>query len=132
MTSLEVTQNLFERFGNADVDGIAELLHEDCVIEFYGPEEIPYARTFNGKDNCRKFFETVLSNVNIHVFEAEEFFHEGERVFVVGHLLLTVKANGNEIKSPFVHVIDCKDGKWIRFRDFMNTAVAKQAFIGNA
>ena len=36
--------------------------------------------------------------------------------------------NGNEIKSPFVHVITCKDGRWFRFRDFMNTAVAQEAF----
>lgn len=132
MNNLELTQEIFVRFGNGDVDGIVELLHEDAVVEFYGTEEIPYARTWTGNAQCRRFFETVLSSVNIHVFEAEDFICQDDKVIVVGRLHLTVKANGGEIISPFVHVIDCKDGRWIRFRDFMNTAVAREAFIGNA
>jgi hypothetical protein len=31
-----------------------------------------------------------------------------------------------------VHVITMKDGKWQRFRDFMNTAVAVAAFSKKA
>ena len=130
MNNLELTQEIFVRFGNADIDAIAELLHDDCVIDFYGPDEIPYAGNYVGKDNCRKFFETVLSNVNVHEFEAEEFFHQGDRVFVVGRLRLTTKATGGEIKSAFVQIIDCKDGKWIGFKEIMNSAVAQQAFTG--
>ena len=128
MNSLEITQQVFARFGAQDVDGIMELIHDDAHIEFYGVDEIPYAGDYQGKAECRRFFETVLSSVNIHVFEADEFFHQDERVFVVGHLHLTTKRNGNAITSPFVHVIDCRDGKWIHFRDFMNTVIAARAF----
>ena len=131
MTNLELTQEIFIRFGNHDVDGIVELLHDDCVIDFYGPEVIPYAGHYEGKAACRGFFDTVLSSVNIHVFEAEDFVCEGSKVIVVGRLRLTTKVNGNEIKSPFVHVIECKDGRWLHFRDFMNTAVAQEAFLGH-
>ncbi|CAA0081094.1 Uncharacterised protein [Zhongshania aliphaticivorans] len=130
--NLAVTKELFARFGAGDVDGIVELLHDDAHIEFYGPSEIPYAGDYNGLEECRKFFTTVLSSVNIHVFDAEEFICENDKVIVVGSLRLTTKANGNEIKSPFVHVITCKDNKWIWFRDFMNTTVAYKAFSTNA
>ncbi len=44
------------------------------------------------------------------------------------HLNLTTKSAGRDIDSDFVHVITLADGKWVRFRDFMNTAVAVQAF----
>jgi hypothetical protein len=30
--------------------------------------------------------------------------------------------------SEFVHIIEVADEKWIRFRDFMNTAAALAAF----
>ena len=132
MNNLELTQEIFVRFGNHDVDGIVELLHDEAVIDFYGPSEIPYAGHYEGKEECREFFRTVLSSVDIHVFEAEDFVCEDNKVIVVGRLRLTTKINGNEIKSPFVHVIECKDGRWYWFRDFMNTAVALRAFSNHA
>lgn len=128
MNNLEVTQEIFARFGAHDVDGIVELLHEQCVIDFYGPEVIPYAGHYEGLAECRGFFDTVLSSVNIHVFDADQFICEGDHVVVVGKLRLTTKRDGREIKSPFVHVIHLQDGKWKHFRDFMNTAVAQEAF----
>ena len=126
--NLALTQEIFVRFGAHDIDGIVELLHDDATIEFYGPSEIPYTGEYHGKDECRGFFSTVLSSVDIHVFDAEDFICENDKVIVVGKLRLTTKINGNEIKSPFVHVITCKDGRWFRFRDFMNTSVAQKAF----
>jgi len=129
--NLALTKQVFFRFGSHDVDGIVELLHDDAHIEFYGPSEIPYAGDYKGLVECREFFTTVLSSVDIHVFEADEFICENDKVIVVGHLRLTTKTNGNEIKSPFVHVITCKDGKWLWFRDFMNTTVAYKAFTNN-
>ena len=130
-SNLALTKEIFVRVGNGDVDGIVELLHDEAVIEFYGPEVIPYAGEYHGKDQCREFFSTVLASVNIHVFDADEFICENDRVIVVGKLRLTTKSNGNEIKSPFVHVITCIDGRWSWFRDFMNTAVAQKAFAPN-
>lgn len=126
--SVEVTQKLFERFGAADIPGILEYIHDDVVIEFYGPSVIPYAGTYRGREEARQFFENVLTNVDIHVFDAEQFFSEGAMVSVTGTLHLTAKRTGRDIKSCFAHVITVQDGKWIRFRDFMDTSVAMAAF----
>ena len=90
-SNLALTKEVFFRFGSHDVDGIVELLHEDAHIEFYGPSEIPYAGDYRGVAECRKFFSTVLSSVDIHVFEPEEFICENDRVIVVGSLRLTTK-----------------------------------------
>ena len=126
--SVDVTQKLFERFGAADIPGILEYIHDDNVIEFYGPSVIPYAGTYRGRDEARQFFENVLNNVDIHLFDAEQFFSEGPMVSVSGVLHLTAKRTGVDIKSSFAHVITVKDGKWLRFRDFMDTSQAVAAF----
>ncbi len=126
--NIAITQEIFVRFGRGDVPAILELLSDDVLIEFYGPAVIPYANTFKGQAGARKFFETVLSSVDIHQFDAEEFIAERDKVIVTGHLRLTAKSTGGAIESDFVHVITMKDGKWTRFRDFMNTAVAQAAF----
>ncbi len=127
--NIAATQKLFEAFGAGDVPRILEYMNDDILIEFYGPDDIiPYAGTYKGREEARSFFETVLSSVDIHVFEPEEFLADKDKVIVTGHLHLTAKRTGGTIKSDFVHVITMAGGKWSRFRDFMNTAVAAEAF----
>ncbi len=128
MTPIETTQALFQRFGEQDIPGILELLDPEITIDFYGPEVIPYAGHYQGVDQARRFFQTVLSSVDIHVFEPEFMFSEGDRVAVKGHLHLTARATGRDIRSDFAHIIEVREGRWLRFCDFMNTAVAEAAF----
>lgn len=127
---IAVTQEVFARFGAGDVPAIVEMLHDDIRIEFYGPKTIPYAGDYKGKDEARKFFETVLSSVDINQFDPEQMLSDGDMVTVTGHLNLTAKSTGGTIDSDFAHVITVKDGKWLRFRDFMDTSVAVKAFGG--
>lgn len=130
-TNLANTRELFARFGAKDVDGILELLCDDVTIEFYGPKSIPYAGTYRGKTEARRFFETVHASLDIEQFDAEEMIAAGDKIFVTGHLKLTPKTTGLTYESDFVHVITLRDGKWLRFRDFMNTALAAAAFQGD-
>jgi len=126
--TIDVTTEIFSRFGAKNVPGILELLDDQVRIEFYGPAVIPYAGYYDGKARAREFFDTVLRSVDIHQFDAEELLSDGDKVIVTGKLRLTARSTGREIKSDFVHVITVRDGKWLRFRDFMNTAVAAAAF----
>jgi ketosteroid isomerase-like protein len=73
-----------------------------------------------GKESC--------SAEDLNDFNPQEFFTDGDKVVVTGHLNLTAKSTGRKIDSDFVHVITMKDGRWIRFRDFMDTPVAVAAF----
>ncbi len=129
-TNVEITRQLFAAFGEGNIPAILELVDDEIVIEFYGPPEIPYAGTYRGREEARRFFETVLASVEIRQFEPQEFLADRDKVVVTGHLSLVAKATGGTIESDFVHVITMRDGRWLRFRDFMNTAVAAAAFRG--
>jgi uncharacterized protein len=126
--NIAVTREVFARFGAGDIPGILAQLDDDVVIEFYGPPVIPYAGNRRGMNAARAFFETVLASVDIRVFEPEEFLADADKVVVTGRLALTARATGRPIESDFVHVITLHQGRWRRFRDFMNTAVAAAAF----
>ncbi len=125
---IDTTIEVFTRFGNKDVPAIVEMLNDDIVIEFYGPSVIPYAGTYRGIEEAGRFFSTVLSSVDIHQFEPEQFLSDGKMVTVTGQLHLTARSTGRDIRSDFAHVITVENGKWTRFRDFMNTAEAVAAF----
>ena len=122
------TQELFGHFGAGNIPGILEMLNDDIVIDFYGPSTIPYAGHYEGKEQARKFFETVLASVNINQFDQDSFVAQDDKVVVFGHLNLTAKKTGGSIASDYVHFITMKDGKWSHFRDFMNTYVGHEAF----
>ena len=126
--NIAATQKLFEAFGAQDIPAILEYVNDDIVIEFYGPDVIPYAGTFRGREEARRFFTTVVSSVDIHEFAPEEFLADADKVVVTGHLHLTAKSTGKDIRSDFVHVITLEGEKWSRFRDFMNTTEAYLAF----
>ncbi len=128
--NIAMVKEVFVRFGAGDVPAILELLDDDVVIDFYGPSTIPYAGHYETGSAARRFFETVLASVDIHQFDAEEFIASGDKVVVTGHLRLTARATGGSIESDFVHVITVRDGKWLHFRDFMNTVEADKAFRG--
>ncbi len=128
MTPRQVTEEVFTAFGEGNVDRIMRSLHEKVRIEFYGPDVIPYAGYYDGQAQCRGFFETVLSSVDIHQFDPEDFICESDKVVVTGHLNLTARSTGRTIDSDFVHVITVADEKWLLFRDFMNTSNAEAAF----
>ena len=131
-TNIAATQKLFEAFGAKNIPAILEWVNDDIVIDFYGPDAIPYAGNYQGKDAAHQFFETVLRSVDIHEFVPQEFLADRDKVVVTGHLHLTARATGRDIVSDFVHVITLENGKWSRFRDFMNTTEAYLAFSNGA
>lgn len=128
LSGVEVTEQVFARFGEGDVDGIASWLADDVLIQFYGPPVIPYAGEYRGIESARRFFNTVLSNVDIHQFEPEQFLADGDIVTVTGQLHLTARSTGVDFRSDFAHVITVKNERWQRFRDFMDTSEAVRAF----
>ncbi|MDO8289475.1 MAG: nuclear transport factor 2 family protein [Parvibaculum sp.] len=126
--NIAATQKLFAAFGAKDIPTILTYLDPEIGIEFYGPSVIPYAGFYSGMSDARRFFETVLSSVEINQFDAEEIYGTGDKVIVTGHLNLKALSTGRIIDSDFVHVITMRNERWLRFRDFMNTAVAVAAF----
>ena len=128
--NLATTMALFEAFGAGDVPAILTHLDPGIVIDFYGPPVVPYAGHYEGLDEARRFFETVLASVDIHRFHPDRFMADGPEVVVLGDLHLTARATGRPIRSAFAHVITHRDGRWAHFRDFMNTVEAAGAFAG--
>jgi ketosteroid isomerase-like protein len=128
MTSIETIHAVFAAVGAGDIDTIIALLVDEVQIEFYERAVLPDAGCYQGRAEARGFFETVFSVVDIHQFGPMEFFGQGEKIAVTSHPRLTARSTGGGIKSDFAHVITVRDGKWLRFRDDMDTAAAVAAF----
>lgn len=129
MTALQAARNMYATILAGDFDGLHDLMDEACVIEFYGPGTIPYAGIYRGRDKCMKFFDHVRNDVIIHEFTQNEYIANDVQVAVVGHLKLEALSTGRIYDTEYAHIIDVRDGKWIRFRDFADTATVAHAFL---
>ena len=131
-SALDIAKTMYAALLDGDFDKVHALLHDDCCIDFYGPSSIPYAGLYRGKAICKKFFDHVQNDVVIHTFTQDEFIANDTQVAVVGHLTLTANATGRIYDTEYAHIITIKDEKWIRFRDFADTATVAHAFMQTA
>jgi ketosteroid isomerase-like protein len=130
--NITVTQGAYERFGAGDIPGMLEFLSPEVVIEFYGPDVIPYAGTWRGHAEVTRWLETIFASLEVRRFEPQEMLADADKVVTTGTLELVARSTGQGFASDFVHVITLADGRWVRFRDWMNTAAAAEAFSAPA
>ena len=75
-----------------------------------------------------RFFTRVGENIAITEMEAWTFIAEGDELATWGHQKFRHLASGYEWESEFAHIITLREGRWLYFRDFMNSALTLEAF----
>ncbi|MGQ0845612.1 MAG: nuclear transport factor 2 family protein, partial [Sporichthyaceae bacterium] len=113
-----------------DAETVFANLDPDIRIVYYGDEHGPYAGEFEGFDGATKFLTAVGTSVAVNKIEPYTFIASGDDLAVWGHLWFEIRATGVQFDSDFAHIITLRDGKWLHFRDFFNSAVASAAFRG--
>jgi hypothetical protein len=130
MTSPNITntRRIYQAVPAGDADTVFALLDPEVVIRYYGVPEIPYSGVFTGTAGAADFFTRVGKSVQIVEMTPWTFISEGDELAVWGHQVFVRLETGERFESDFAHIITLRDGKWLHFRDFMNSAVAAQAF----
>ncbi len=132
MTNAQVIDKIYESFGKGDVDGVVSVMADDVVWFHPGSkDDFPLAGEFNGTDGVREFF--TIAGTNLDVLDQEVFstVSEGDQVLVRGREHMRVKATGGEYDTPWIHAYTLKDGKVVRFEEYIDTAQMRDAFAGN-
>jgi ketosteroid isomerase-like protein len=85
------------------------------------------ATTFRGRDECRDFFRDLDEAFAEFQVEISEIRDLGERLVTIGHLRGRGRTSGAEVESPIGYVIDFKNGKAVRYRDYFDPDEALEA-----
>jgi ketosteroid isomerase-like protein len=104
-------------------DGPAALgsLAED--IEWVEAAGMPYGGVYRGPEAAaQKVIGPIKEDVDGLALVREEFIASAGTVAVVLRYTGTGKATGKALDVPAVHVWDLRDGKLVRFRQFIDTA----------
>ena len=130
-TVRQVYEN-FEALGRArakrpDLKPLLSLYSAD--VEWHVPEmeNVPFAGPRRGIAGVRDFFAAITESLEVLQFEPREYIAQGDKVVALGRYSWRVKATGREFSSDFAHVCTIRDGKIVRFHEYMDTAAEVRA-----
>ncbi len=118
--SVEFVKGIYEAFGRGDVPAVLGAFTDD--IEWYEAEGMPYGGMHRGGEAVvQRVFGPITQDVEGFAIIPEEFMGSGGTVAAVVRYTGTGKATGKALDLPVVHVLDIRDGKLARFRQFIDT-----------
>lgn len=104
------------------MDGVVADMHPEIVWQ--QAQGLPHGGTYHGLEHVRRAIFDPLDEEWWDGFRADpdEFIEAGDDVVVLGRYTARAKGTGRLLDVPFAHVWTFRDGKAIRFRQFLDTA----------
>lgn len=124
--NVELVKSIYEAFGKGDMPAVFGAMTED--IEWHEAEGMPYGGVYHGSDEiAQNVFGPIVEDLPDFAVAAEEFMASGSTVAAVIRYSGTAKTTGTTLNLPAVHVWDIRDGKVVRFRQFVDTVKFREA-----
>jgi ketosteroid isomerase-like protein len=126
VSNLNSVQNGYDAFAKGDIPAVLGFLSSD--IEWTEAEGFPYGGTYVGPNG-------VLEGVFIRLGTAwedfavvpDEFIDGGDSVVSLGKYSGTYKTTGKSFQANFAHVWKVKEGKAVRFVQYVDTLLVQRA-----
>jgi ketosteroid isomerase-like protein len=122
--NLKIAQQGYEKFGSGDIEGLLALLSSDIKWTVPEIENAAFSGSRTGVPAVGKFFQQLVDDEDIQGFEPREFIAQGDRVVVLGHSDVVVRATGKRYETDWVHIFRMVDGKIAEFTEFFDNAAA--------
>ncbi len=130
--NVQVVEQLYTAFGGGDVPGILGVLSEDVDWLFVGrPQDVPFAGPRRGHQQMIEFFTIVGQTVEVFEFGPSEIMAFDDKVLVLGHERVRVRATDKIFETDWAHLFTIQDGKIVRLREFYDTATIAAAYRGD-
>ena len=122
MSAIELVRRSYVAFARDDLDAV--LADMDPEIEWHQAQGLPHGGFYRGVDEVRRNIFDPLDEEWWDEFTADpdEFLDAGSEVVVLGRYRGIAKETGKRLDVPFVHVWTVRDGRAVRFRQFLDTA----------
>ena len=130
--NLQLIRELYDAFGRGAIAAVLNLLDPQANLGFEGPEAIPWAGNWHGRDSWTKFFQTLGGSADEITLKMEPFAAQGDNVVTIGRYQARVKLTGKRIDSPLVHLWTIRNGLVVMCQELTNTAAEAAACTDGA
>ncbi|HXF12351.1 MAG TPA: nuclear transport factor 2 family protein [Terriglobales bacterium] len=127
-TNIKLIQQAYENVKTGDIPSLLSILAENVLWMVPDMANVPFAGTWEGREQVGQFFCRVAELQDVVEFEPEEFIARREKVVVLGHFTMHVKATGKASRSYWAHVWKIEDGQVTFMREYVDTLAVSQAY----
>lgn len=129
--NLRIVQEGYAAFGRGDVAAALSNYADDVDWSMPGsPDIFPYAGQRRGREQVAQFYSTFAQTEEVEQMELQDFIAQGDKVLVFGHYKGRVKSTGRSYTKDFIHAVTLRDGKVIKFREYVASDDMYEAFAG--
>lgn len=129
MSDLDKIKSVYGALAKGDVPGLLEVLSAD--IEWTEAEGFPYAGTYRGpKAVLEGVFMRLATEWEGFAAVPHEFIDGGDTIVVVGKYSGVYKATNKSFQADFAHVWKVREGKAVRFVQYVDTLLVHRAVEG--
>ncbi len=115
----QIVRQVYERFGEGDLEGFLALCADDIEWTVNGPASLRKCQTFRGRAGVQRFLDILQGDWEFASFAPRQFIAEGPVVVVLGEETGSDKASGRPFENRWAHVFDVAGERIVRFREFL-------------
>ena len=129
LSNLDLVKAIYEAFAKGEVPAVLGYLSPE--IDWTEAEGFPYAGTYHGPNAVLEgVFMRLGTEWDGFAAVPDEFIDGGDAVVALGKYTGTYKATGKSLQANFAHVWKLRDGKAIRFVQYVDTLLVDRAVRG--
>ncbi len=126
MNNVDIVRSLYQAFAAGDIESISQVISP--TVEWIESEGIPYGGVFSGYDAVLEgVFAKIGTEWTDFTAQVDEFIEAGDVVFALGTDSGTYKATGRSMCASAASVWTLKDGKVVKFRQYIDTLAVVSA-----
>jgi ketosteroid isomerase-like protein len=100
-----------------------DMFADDAVMHGPAPSGVlPWGGTHNGRSGVAQFFKALGESLEPQQFDLNDFIAQDNKVVVLGYQKGRAKPTGRPYETEFVNVWTIRNGKFIEFRVYNDTA----------
>jgi hypothetical protein len=127
-TNAKLIQQAYQSVNTGDIPSFLNVLAENVLWILPDMTNVPFAGTWQGREQVEEFFRRMAEVQDVIEFEPEEFIAERQKVVVLGHFTMRVKSTGKLSRSQWVHVWKLDEGKISYMREYVDTLAVSRAY----
>ena len=120
-------RSFYDAFARKDLPAIFAMLHPQ--VEFYQSALLPWGGAYRGLEEAKRYFTTLVAHVESRV-DIDTIIDADEHIVAVGHSRGRIKANGNAFEVAVAHVWTMRQGKALRFENYLDIPPMLHALEG--
>jgi ketosteroid isomerase-like protein len=126
VSNLNPVRGVYDAFAKGDIPAVLGFLSPD--IEWTEAEGTPYGGTYIGPQAVLEgVFMPLGTEWDGYAAVPDEFIDGGDAVVVLGRYSGTYKATGKSFQANFAHVWKVREGKAVRFVQYVDTLIVQRA-----